>query len=113
MEDCDSVKGFQVVMDGDMSFFTGLGTSVLEELGDECKSAAKFSIVVGGGDELLGRYCASDGDGDGRGDYWRSEIEAVRAFRSNLNAGCAALDTSWSHDTAAASAGGRELLGSG
>lgn len=94
MEDCDSVRGFQIAVDGDMSFFSGLATSVLEELGDECKSAAKFSIMVGDGDSFR-NGAGPNGTGAGVGGeeedgrYWRSENKAVGAFRSNLNSGLA------------------------
>ncbi len=88
MEDCDSVKGFQICVDADQDFFAGLASSVLEELGDECRSAGKFSILVGDGDSFRS---ASDGASDlqsnGKQTYWRSENKAVQVFRSGLNRG--------------------------
>jgi len=110
MEDCDAVRGFQVTVDADEAFFGGLASSVLEELGDECRSAGKFSILVHDGDEFVdlaatsssasSSSSASEGGGGGTGTeggvdqkqeedgrYWRSENKAVGAFRGELNSG--------------------------
>ena len=97
MEDCDCVRGFQIAVDSDQEFFAGLASSVLEELGDECRSAGKFSILVGGGDSFRisggGNGDSADGYGNGNGNgkhtYWRSENKAVQSFRTGLNGGLA------------------------
>lgn len=100
MEDCDAVRGFQIMVDhGDKDFFAGLACSVLEELGDECRSAGKLSIMVDGGGKNSFFSSPSDSseddtDSSARGNkkhmpYWRSENEAVKAFRSGLNDGLA------------------------
>ena len=93
MEECDSVRGFQVFVDGDQDFFTGLGVSVLQELEDECRSAGRFSIVVKDGDSFVSGSGSGSGvnkDGNEAGKkalYWRSENEAVKSFRTGLNGG--------------------------
>ncbi len=95
MEDCDSVRAFQVMVDDDMNFFGGLATSVLQELSDECKSAAKVSIMIRDGDSFSTiPSIVTDENGTSReaeedGKYWRSENKVVQAFRSDLNAGLA------------------------
>lgn len=91
MEDCDSVRGFQIMVDADETFFGGVACSVLEELGDECRSAAKLSILVHDGDEFLD-VGSGNGEVDGKekeedGRYWRSEHKAVGSFRGLLNSG--------------------------
>jgi len=93
MEDCDCVKGFQILLDGDQAMFGGLAVSILEELSDECKSATKFSVVVHGGDDFLDGGMDMDmemnvgGDAASELPYWRSENKAVRAFRNDLSQG--------------------------
>ena len=37
IEECDSVRAFQISVDCNQSYFAGLATSVLRELSDECK----------------------------------------------------------------------------
>ena len=98
MEDCDAIKGFQVTLDADEAFFGGLASSVLEELGDECRSAGRFSILVHDGDEFVDLAAGGDNGGgvnaegadqkqEEDGKYWRSENKAVGAFRGELNSG--------------------------
>jgi hypothetical protein len=45
LEQCDLLQGTQLVV-SDVGFYTGLATSVLEELVDECKSAARWTILI-------------------------------------------------------------------
>lgn len=89
MEDCDCVKGFQILLDGDQALFGGLAASVLEELSDECKSATKFSVVVHGGDDFIDDMGGSMTSALQEKElaYWRSENRAVRAFRNDLSQG--------------------------
>jgi hypothetical protein len=89
MEDCDCVKGCQILTDGDQALFGGLAASVLEELSDECKSATKFSVVVHDGDDFH-----MDKGGTAKSTlqenelaYWRSENKAVCDFRNDLSQG--------------------------
>ena len=88
MEDCDALKGIQIVIDNDKSLYGGLATSILEELNDECKSAGKFSILLHDGnafDHSLGGEGADNDNNDNS--YWRSERKVVDSFRSHLNDG--------------------------
>jgi len=95
MEDCDSVRGFHVSVDADLSMFGGLATSVLQELKDECKSAASLVVMVhdGDGDDFQVSQSAENAeDAEEKaqgGRYWRSENKAVQAFRNDLNSGLA------------------------
>ncbi len=45
LEQCDLLQGTQLVV-SNVGFYTGLATSVLEELADECKSAARWTILI-------------------------------------------------------------------
>ena len=47
LEESDYVGGFQVLIDFSSAFYSGLCTSVLEEIGDECKGVGRWSIGVG------------------------------------------------------------------
>jgi len=49
METCDTVRGFQINIDLDMALFGGLAERVLQELGEECRSAGRVSVLMEGG----------------------------------------------------------------
>ena len=49
METCDTVRGFQINIDRDMALFGGLAERVLQELGEECRSAGRVSVLMEGG----------------------------------------------------------------
>ncbi len=97
MEDCDALRGVQILIDNDKSLYGGLACSVLEELGDECRSAGRVSVMVHGGDIFDmnttlpigggGGGGGLDEDGAGASSYWRSERKVVHSFRSHLNDG--------------------------
>ena len=100
LEECDALKGVQMIVDNDKALFAGLGTSVLEELHDECKGAGKLSILVHDGNEFdhsndtSNSYVnkTADGNADGydkeqHSNYWRSERKVVNTFRSHINNG--------------------------
>jgi len=92
METCDTIRGFQITVDRDMALFGGLAESVLQELGEECRSAGRFSVLVGGGDSFLnggdGAAAAAEEEG-GKLSYWRTEGKVTESIRTNLNNGLA------------------------
>ena len=87
MEECDALKGIQIMVDNDKSLFGGLATSVLEELNDECKSAGKFTILVHDGNQFDSDEEQVIPEVDQNNTYWRSERKVVDTFRSQLNNG--------------------------
>jgi len=95
MEECDTLRGIQLMIDNDMSLFGGIASSILEELNDECKSAGKFSILVEDGDSFYSPFhtnvdsdnSSSSSSSSSPSSYWHSESKVVQSFRSQLNHG--------------------------
>ena len=85
MEDCDSLRGVNVLIDSDKSFFAGLAATALEEIKDECKSAAKFSVLIYDGEEMENEMSSRNEVDDPK--VWRSERSVVRSFRHGMSAG--------------------------
>jgi len=89
LEDCDALKGIQIIVDNDKALFGGIASDVLEEMNDECKSAGKISILVHDGDafDSFSKNNNVDSTSNNNGEYWRSERAVVNTFRSYLNDG--------------------------
>jgi hypothetical protein len=85
MEDCDSLRGVNVLIDSEKAFFAGLATTALEEIKDECKSAAKFSVLIHDGEELNAKMGSRNEADDTK--VWRSERSVVRSFRNGMSGG--------------------------
>ena len=77
LEESDRISGFQLLTDFTNGFFSGLATSVLEELGDECKSAGRWCIGV---DDF-------EMENAGIFNYFSSssKYEQRKQFRKNIN----------------------------
>jgi len=105
LEECDAVRGFNVVVEGGggRQLHGGLAASVLEELGDECRSAGRFCLAVDadaatgrqdGGERRPKLRASQFGRGGamttpGAGDAAMGEAKIVDSFRSALNGGLA------------------------
>jgi len=79
IETCDCVQGFQLFIDNEMGLFGGLSHSILEELSEECAKSSKWSILIGDDtsrNDQINKPC-----------YWRTKINAIQTFRSDLNKG--------------------------
>ena len=80
LEETDAIDGFQFVLDGcGMGMYPGLGTSLLEEVHDECKSAKIFAILT---DDDSANPLFSSSDILGKQD---SRINSLISFRKQIN----------------------------
>ena len=98
LEECDAVRGFNVVAEGGGGglLHGGLAASVLEELGDECRSAGRFCLTVDPtGEQEESRRPKLKASQFGRGvapgaaDSIMGETKMIESFRSALNSGLA------------------------
>ena len=98
LEECDAVRGFNVVVEGGGGglLHGGLAASVLEELGDECRSAGRFCLAVDPtGEQEESRRPKLKASQFGRGvapgaaDSIIGETKMIESFRSALNSGLA------------------------
>ena len=98
LEECDAVRGFNIVVEGGGGglLHGGLATSVLEELGDECRSAGRFCLAVDPtGEQEESRRPKLKASQFGRGlapgaaDSIIGETKMIESFRSALNSGLA------------------------
>ena len=98
LEECDAVRGFNVVVEGGGGglLHGGLAASVLEELGDECRSAGRFCLAVDPTGEQeesrrpkLKASQFGRGVAPGAGDSIIGETKMIESFRSALNSGLA------------------------
>ena len=98
LEGCDAVRGFNVAVEGGGGglLHGGLATSVLEELGDECRSAGRFCLAVDATDKREeSRRPKLKASQFGRGvmsvagDEMGGETKMIESFRSALNSGLA------------------------
>ena len=96
LERCDSIRGFNLFVDGGSvshvsplssnskfaagGMYTGLATSILEELHDECKSAGRWSTLI---DSLF------DNSNIQTGQEEINELYQMQQFRQQLNTGLA------------------------
>lgn len=77
LEETDALGGFQLALDGcGMGVYSGLGTFLLEEIHDECRSAKTFSILAFNDDETQQNQEASLVD---------SRMMALMSFRKQMN----------------------------